>query len=415
MSTGKIENVNSGRLIDRSGSMKRRDFISGTVFGLTTLGMCRQGSAAAQVKKYRVAVIGRTGGGNYGHGLDVVWNDVPQAQVVAVADPDPKGLAAAAQRLKAPRTYADYRQMLDKERPQIVSVAARWLDCHRDMVLACAEHGCHVFLEKPMCRDLEQADEMIAALEKRNLKLAIAHQTRYGPALANAKEVLADGLLGDLLELRGRGKEDARGGGEDLMVLGTHIMDLMRFFAGDPQSCFAQVRAQGHLVGKEDVREGAEGIGPLAGDEIQALYRFGGTAVGYFATDRARHGASARYGLEIRGTKGILTTTMGAFPETWFVEDPSWQPGRSKTPWKRITSEGIDKPEPVSDPSQRHGNRLIALDLIQAIETDRRPQGSMYDGRAALEMILAIYESHRQNALVPLPLANRRHPLRLLS
>ena len=53
--------------------------------------------------------------------------------------------------------------MLEKERPQIVSVAPRWLDCHRDMVLACAEHGCHVFLEKPMCQDLEQADEMIAA------------------------------------------------------------------------------------------------------------------------------------------------------------------------------------------------------------------------------------------------------------
>jgi hypothetical protein len=69
----------------------------------------------------------------------------------------------------------------------------------------------------------------------------------------------------------------------------------------------------------------------------------------------------------------------------------------------------------VSDPSHRYGNRLIALDLIRAIETDRRPQGSMYDGRSALEMILAIYESHRQNAPVPLPLANRKHPLRLLS
>ncbi len=395
--------------------MRRRDFLAAATGGLTVLAAGRQGGVAAKTEKYRVAIVGRTRQGDYGHGLDIVWNDVPQAQVVAVADPDPKGLAAAAQRVKAPRTYADYRRMLDQERPQIVSVAARWLDCHRDMVLACAEHGCHVFLEKPMCQDLEQADEMIAALEKRNLKLAIAHQTRYSPALAHAKKAMSDGLLGDVLELRGRGKEDARGGGEDLMVLGTHIMDLMRFFAGDPQSCFAQVRTSGHPVAKSDVREGAEGIGPLAGDEIQALYRFSGPMVGYFATDRARHGAAARYGLEIRGTKGLLTTTMGAYPEVWFVEDPSWQPGRSKAQWERVTSEGIDRPEPVSDPSHRHGNRLIALDLIRAIETDSRPQGSMYDGRAALEMILAIYESHRQNAPIPLPLANRKHPLRLLS
>jgi predicted dehydrogenase len=395
--------------------MKRRDFLAATTFGLAASTAGGRGGATAKADKYRVAIIGRTGGGNYGHGLDVVWNDVPQAEVAAVADPDPKGRAAAAQRAQAPRTYADYREMLDKERPQIVSVAARWLDCHHDMVLACAEHGCHVFLEKPMCQDLEQADEMIAALEKQNLKLAIAHQTRYSPALAHAKKAMAKGLLGDILELRGRGKEDARGGGEDLMVLGTHVMDLMRFFAGDPRSCFAQVRANGRPVTKADVREGAEGIGPLAGDEIQALYRFAEPTVGYFATDRARHGAAARYGLEIRGTKGILTTTMGAYPETWFVEDPSWQPGRSKAQWKRITSEGIDKPEPVSDPNHRYGNRLIALDLIRAIETGGQPQGSMYDGRAALEMILAIYESHRQNAPVPLPLSNRKHPLRFLS
>jgi len=394
--------------------MRRRDFVAGTALSLATAAMGRQASAVAKTEKYRVAVIGRTGGGNYGHGLDVVWNDVPQAQVVAVADPDSKGRAAAAQRAKAPKTYADYREMLDKERPQIVSVAARWLDCHRDMVLACAEHGCHVFLEKPMCQDLEQADEMIAALEKRNLKLAIAHQTRYSPALAHAKKAMAEGLLGDILELRGRGKEDARGGGEDLMVLGTHIMDLMRFFAGDPQWCFAQVRANGRSVTKADVREGAEGIGPLAGDDIQAMYRFGGMTMGYFATHRARDGASARFGLEIRGSKGILTTMTGAFPEVWFVADPSWQPGRSKASWKRITSEGIDKPEPITDPNQRYGNRLIAVDLIRAIETDSRPQGSMYDGRAALEMILAIYESHRRSAPVPLPLANRKHPLSLL-
>jgi len=76
----------------------------------------------------------------------VVWNDIEQAQVVAVADADPEGRAAAAKRLKVPKSYADYRRMLETERPQIVSVAPRWLDCHHDMVLACAEFGCHVFL-----------------------------------------------------------------------------------------------------------------------------------------------------------------------------------------------------------------------------------------------------------------------------
>ena len=56
-----------------------------------------------------------------------------------------------------------------------------------------------------------------------------------------------------------------------------------------------------------------------------------------------------------------------------------------------------------------------SFDLIRAIETDTQPKGSMYDGRAALEMILAIYESHRLNARVELPLKNRKHPLSMLS
>jgi len=394
--------------------MRRREFIKNTAVGLTALAAGRARGANAKSSKYRVAVIGRTGRGDYGHGLDVVWNDIDQAEVVAVADQDPKGRAEASKRLRAPRAYADYREMLEKERPQIVSVASRWLDCHRDMVLACAEAGSNVFLEKPMCQSLEQADEMVAALEKRHLKLAIAHQTRYSPALRHVQQVIEEGKLGDIVELRGRGKEDGRGGGEDLMVLGTHVMDLMRFFAGDPESCFARVRDDRKRVTKNEVRDGAEGIGPLAGDEIHAMYRFGGTTMGYFSTRRARHGASKRFGLQVFGTKGILTMTTGAVPEIWFVEDPSWQPGRSKARWKQISSAGVDKPEPLSDPGHRFGNRLLALDLIRAIETNAQPKGSMYDGRAALEMILAVYESHRLNGPIGLPLKNRMHPLNML-
>jgi len=392
--------------------MKRREFIRGTAVGFAALAAGQ--STRAQGTKYRVAVIGRTGRGDYGHGLDVVWNGIEQAQVVAVADEDAKGRAAAAKRLKAPNAYADYRQMLDRESPQIVSVAPRWLDCHREMVLACAEHGCNVFLEKPMCQTLAQADEMIAAFEKRGLKLAIAHQTRYSPSLEYVQKLIADGRFGDILELRGRGKEDRRGGGEDLMVLGTHIMDLMRLFAGDAQWCSAYVSDGGKPVTKSEVRDGAEGTGPLAGDEIHAMYRFSGTAMGYFSTCRTRHGAAKRFGLQIFASKGILTMTTGALPEVAFVEDPSWQPGASKAPWHRITSAGIDKPETLSDAGQSLGNRLIALDLIRAIETDTQPKGSLYDGRAALEMILAVYESHRLKGPAALPLKNRVHPLTLL-
>src|SRR3954451_10328774 len=118
------------------------------------------------MKRYRVAIIGRTGKGNYGHGLDTVWLNNDRAEIVAVADEDEKGRAAAATRLKAPNAYADYKEMLAKEKPQIVSAADRFLDTHRDMVIACAEVGASMFLEKPLCRTLAEADEMIAACDK---------------------------------------------------------------------------------------------------------------------------------------------------------------------------------------------------------------------------------------------------------
>jgi predicted dehydrogenase len=191
-------------------------------------------------------------------------------------------------------------------------------------------------------------------------------------------------------------------------------MDLMRLFAGNPEWCFAQVRDGGKPVTKREVRDGAEGIGPLAGDEIHASYRFGGTTMGYFSTDRTKHGAAKRFGLQIFASKGIITMTTGALPEVWFVEDPSWQPGSSKAAWKRITSAGIDKPETLTDAGHSYGNHLIALDLIRAIETNAQPKGSIYDGRAALEMIMAVYESHRLKGPVPLPLKSRAHPLTLL-
>lgn len=362
------------------------------------------------MKKYRVAVIGRTGKGNYGHGLDVVWLNNDRAEIVAVADEDEKGRTAAAERLKAPKAYADFKEMLAKEKPQIVSVADRFLDLHRDMVIACAEAGTSIFLEKPLCRTLAEADEMIAVCDKHHVKCAIAHQTRYSPKIEVIKQIIADGKLGDVLEIRARGKEDARGGGQDMMVLGTHLFDLMRIFAGDARWCFSRIWQDGKKAMPGDVRQGGEGMGPILGDRIAATYGFDNGVMGTFGTHKAKDGAGKRFALQLFGTKGVVYLNTGSLPAAYFLDDPSWLPG-AKTNWQPITSAGIGQPEPLKDGSADFGNRLIAADLIDAIEKDREPLGSIRDGRAALEMILAVYESHRQDRQVELPLKNRRHPL----
>jgi predicted dehydrogenase len=361
--------------------------------------------------KYRVAVIGRTGKGAYGHSLDTVWLKCDKAEIVAVADENETGRAAAAKRLNAKNSYADFRQMLEKEKPQIVSVADRWPDCHRDMVLACAEHGASIFLEKPVAQTLQQADEMVTACEKHHVKCAVAHQTVYSPRVKVVKELIASGKIGTVLELRGHGKEDKRGGGEDLMVLGTHTFDLMRFLAGDAKWCHARIQQAGRKAVAGDVRQGGEQIGPIVGDHITATYGFAGLAVANYYTHIAKDGVGSRYWLEIRGTKGVIHLGFGILPVAFLCEDPSGMFGKSKAAWQEITSNGLGKPETLNAKELDNGNILIVNDLIEAIEKDRKPLDSIHDGRAALEMILAVYESHRTERPVDLPLKNRKHPL----
>lgn len=362
-------------------------------------------------RKYRVAVIGRTGKGAYGHAIDTVWLNHPRAEIVAVADENDAGRAAAVKRLGAKTGYADFRKMLAAEKPQIVSVASRWLGEHRDTVVACAEHGASIFMEKPLARTLQEADEMIAACDKHHVKCAIAHQTRYAPRVKVIKELIAGGRIGDVLELHAHGKCDVRGGGEDLMVLGTHAFDLMRFLVGDAKWCIARITVDGKKAGPSAVRSLPEEIGPGIPGRIFATYGFDRDAVGHFTTFPSKANVSARYWVEVRGTKGVIHVGYGGWPVAYLCEDPTWMPGKSKAAWQEITSAGVGQAEPLKAGDVAVSNRWIVDDLLEAIEKDRPPLGSIADGRAALEMILAVYESHRHDRPVELPLKNRRHPL----
>lgn len=361
---------------------------------------------------YRVAVIGHTGRGNYGHGLDKVWLEIPECTLVAVADADEAGRAQAVKRLRVPQGYADYRKMLDTEKPDIVSIAPRWLDQHCDMVVAAAQRGIHIYLEKPMCRSLEEADRMVEACQEHNVKLAIAFQTRYSPKLQAVRDLIWDGKLGKILELRGRGKEDRRGGGEDLWVLGSHVMNLIHQFGGEPNWCFASVQQYGHPITRQDVHPGAEGIGPLAGDTVEAMYGLDDDVTAYFGSHQ--NAAGGRFGLQIYGSQGILEILTGHLPDVYFLDDPNWSPGRSGRTWQPVSSAGLGQGEPLTDGGLPAGNLLACQDLLAAIQEDRQPEANVYEARLTVEMIAAVFESQRLGKPVTFPLKTRVNPLTLL-
>ena len=366
-------------------------------------------------KTWRVGIIGSTGRGDYGHGVDVAFTKIPEVKVVAVADDHNAGRAAAQNRVGAATAYSDYRKMLAAEQLDVVAICPRWLDQHHGMIMAAAEAGCHVYMEKPFCRTLKECDEAVDALEMRHLKLGIAHVTQYSPVLDTVLSLIRKGEIGEVLELRGRGKEDRRGGGEDLWVLGSHVMAMMRSVAGgNALTCTATVTSKLLPASRKDVHQGPEGIGLLAGDHVQATYSFPNGVTGYFASKRNMGGRPTRFGLQILGSRGVIEMQSGYLKPAFILQDSSWSPGRTGESWKTITSAGIDKAEPRTDGSYEGGHIAAIRDLIDSVDKQRPTRCSAQDSTAIVEMIAAVFESHRIGKPVELPLQTRMNPLSLL-
>lgn len=391
--------------------MKRRTLLATLPAAFASL------QAQSPAGKIRVAVIGHTGRGNYGHGLDTMWLKLPEVEIVAVADADAKGLEAAKAKLSVTRGFADYQQMLTEMKPEIVAIGPRHLDQHRDMVLACVASGVRgIYMEKPFCRSLVEADEIVAACEKSGTKLALAHRNRQHPVMAVVARLIQEGLIGRVLEMRGRGKEDTRGGSLDLWVLGSHLVNMACYFGGDPVACTATVWQDGKLVTKADVADGAEGIGPLAGNEVHARFELAKGMPLFFDSIQNAGVKESGFGLQIIGTQGIIDFRADAEPLAHLLPGSPFHPTPEPRAWIPITTGGVGKPEPIKDLGrQLSSHELAGRDLIAAIKENRAPLCDDKQGRQTIEMISAVFESHRLGSQrVNFPLKTRGNPLRLM-
>ena len=396
--------------------LHRRKFLAGaTAFGTASLAGLRAADDDSKTK-LTVGVIGHTGRGNYGHGIDTVWLKMPETRIVAVADADDKGRAKALEHLDLENDsagFADYRKMLTELKPDLVAIGPRFVDEHHDMVIAAAEAGAKgIYIEKPFCRDLAEADAIVAACEENGTRLAIAHRNRYHPVLPVIAQLVKDGAIGRWLEIRARGKEDQRGGGLDLWVLGSHLLNLCHYFAGNPLACSATMMQDGRPVTKADVVDGAEGVGPLAGNELHARFEMESGIPVFFESIQNAGTREAGFGIQLVGTEGIIDLRADAEPLAHFLPGNINRPTAEPRAWVPITSAGIGKPEPIADIRERVGGHVgPARDLIAAITENRDPLCSAKDGRVIVEMISAVFESHRQGGgRVVMPLKERTHP-----
>ena len=178
----------------------------------------------------KAAVIGV---GDMGRNHARVYAELPDVELVGVADADGQVAEAVARRYGT-RAYSDYVQLLDQQAPDAVSVAVPTVN-HLTVALQVIGRGIHLLIEKPIAHSTEHAEQIIAAAEQAGVCLMVGHVERFNPAVVALKEHLANGELGRVFQMdaRRQGPFPVRvmdvGVATDLAV---HDLDIIRYVSG---------------------------------------------------------------------------------------------------------------------------------------------------------------------------------------
>jgi len=303
---------------------------------------------------------------------------MPRVALVAAADPNESKRRLMQERWKLPAVYDDYREMLAREQPDLVSVTTR-ASLHAEVTLAAAATGAKgVLCEKAMAISLTEADAMIDACRGAGAKLVVNHTRRWHPTYERAAQALRDGVLGQLRCIMGTCPGP-------LIHNGTHLFDLMRLFGGDVAWVSGQVNP--------GLTEDAPG---------RAMLAFANGAAGFVDLD-----GSLGLAVELQGSEGrlFIDSAEDGF-DLWEYRAPArvsagrawYQGGPCRQRASRRLSGGTGA-----------GTLIAAIEeLIACIEEGRESRSGGTEGRAALELALAVYRSHATGgARVRLPLQDR--------
>jgi predicted dehydrogenase len=195
----------------------------------------------------RTAVIGV---GSMGQNHARVYSELGQCQLVAVSDQNGAVAAAVAKRYQV-TPYTDYRQLLETERPDAVTVAVPTA-LHEEVTLAAMESGAHVLVEKPIAATIPEAMRLIERAHALKRALMVGHIVRFNPATQLLKKKLQSGELGRQFQIvcRRTGPFPARVRDVGVVVdLAPHDLDVMRFLTGsDPVRLYAETEQRIHTA-----------------------------------------------------------------------------------------------------------------------------------------------------------------------
>lgn len=288
-----------------------------------------------------------------------------------------------------PRHYTDAREMLEKEKPDVVSICT-WHIGHAEWTIAAAAFRPRAILcEKPMADNIGRAEQMIIACQRNNVKLAIAHQRRFLPAYSLARKFVSEGMVGDVILMTSTG-------GQGLPNFCTHQTDMFRYILSDDEC----VWAMGNIERKTDRWERSTRIE----DRAEVVYQFAGGARAMILCDLTP--SPLFQGAQIYGSEGMIQMS---------VNDLQLMNAKTGGNWKMYEPEGCFV-KPDNDKFEWvEAGAAQADELANWIEgkTDNY-RGDAQNGLKALHMIHAVYESARCHERVDLPIETRVNPLDLM-
>jgi predicted dehydrogenase len=238
-------------------------------------------------------------------------------------------------------------------------------------IAACARKPKAVLCEKPMGTNLGECDDMLIAAQRNNVKVAIAHQRRFNPVWTDARQLIAAGAIGEPRQIVCRG-------GQGLLNDCSHLFDMMRYVLGDPD-------AEWVIGNIERKTERYERDIPIE-DRSAGIIGFQGGCVGLLLQEIA--GPNYQGGI-IYGSDGIIDLT----------EQRALLLNSKRAEWEDRRAEG-------ENPSVAQVQELLSW-----IEGRSGHRGEAINGRAAVEIIMAIYDSARLHEVVQMPVRTHASPL----
>ncbi|MDF1823788.1 MAG: Gfo/Idh/MocA family oxidoreductase [Verrucomicrobiales bacterium] len=360
----------------------------------------------------RAVIAGHSGAGDFGHGLDSIFQRLNGVRLSGLYDGNEDTLEDTKAHTGAPVGYADFKLMLEEVKPDLVCVAPEWTDQRYGMIKAALESGAHIISEAPLAQTLKEADELLALAKSNQSEVAVMAPMRLDPHVIKFHHEYSS-LIGELKQIRLWGACDDTAGGEDMILTGTQLFDLVRLFAGEVNYCTASVSSDGMAAIAEDAHVSkTRNLGALLGNVIHAEFEMASGIQVSFVSDHAMQSSLGSAGIEFIGTKSRMRLFAGTPVTLSLLKDPKPNLATRADQWEQWpATEG-----PYHLPVDRltgddASNRLVVNDWIKAIRKGESPAASMENALKALEMAHGVWQAAVTMKRAFFPLANRLHPL----